>query len=348
VVAVTDEQAGVSLSALTTLRVGGPAEHLMTVGTTADLAETLRSSASANWLLISGGSNVVVADSGVLETVVLVHTRGISLEAHEDDTVTLDAAAGESWDSLVERCIDEGLSGVEALSGIPGSVGATPIQNVGAYGQEVSDVITTVEVLDRRDGSQKRMPAETCGFGYRTSVFKREPNRFAVLTVQLRLHRGKSSPPLKYRELTRALGVDIGGTAPTVEVREAALDLRRSKGMVLDDDDHDTWSVGSFFTNPHLPQARVPAGAPAWPAADGRSKVSAAWLIEHAGFAKGFGASVGSGRATISTKHSLAITNRGEATADDVLELARTLQQGVRSAFGVALEPEPTLVGLTL
>jgi len=348
VVSVTDQQQDVSLSALTTLRVGGPARRLLTVTATEELADILRSPTSTDWLLISGGSNVVVADSGVPGTVVRVHTRGISLQAHEDGTVTLDVAAGESWDALIERCIDEELSGVEALSGIPGSVGATPIQNVGAYGQEVSEVITAVEVIDRNDCSRKSLAAGACGFEYRTSVFKREPGRFAVLSVQLRLPSGKSSQPLKYRELAEALGADVGGTAPTVEVREAVLRLRRNKGMVLDDDDHDTWSVGSFFTNPQLPPAEVPAGAPAWPESDGRSKVSAAWLIEHAGFAKGFGANVGSGRATISTKHSLAITNRGGATAADVAELARTLQAGVRSTFGVVLEPEPTLVGLTL
>ena len=236
-------------------------------------------------------------------------------------------------------------SGVEALSGIPGSVGATPVQNVGAYGQEVSDTIASVRCWDRVDGVQRTFFAADCGFGYRTSRFKRDPDRYLVLAVTFQLRLGDLSAPVTYTELARTLGVDPGGRAPMSTVREAVLALRRGKGMVLDDADHDTWSAGSFFTNPVLADASaLPDGAPRWEQPDGTVKSSAAWLIEHAGFDKGYG----DDRVSLSTKHTLALTNRGTARTGDLLALANEIQRGVHDTFDIWLVNEPTLVGCSL
>jgi UDP-N-acetylmuramate dehydrogenase len=271
-----------------------------------------------------------------------VLTRGVALE-EDGERVLVQAAAGESWDALVARCVAEGLAGVECLAGIPGSVGATPIQNVGAYGQEVADTIVTVRAFDRREGAVERLAPEACGFGYRTSAFKRDPSRWAVLGITLALRRSARSAPVRYAELARALGVELGDAAPLEEVRDAVLALRRAKGMVLDGADHDTWSAGSFFTNPFVAPADLPDGAPAFPQADGAVKTSAAWLIEHAGFHRGYGdpASV-----AISSKHTLALTNRGAGTTAQLVALAREIRDGVRGRFGVTLVPEPVFVGL--
>ncbi|RYZ26123.1 MAG: UDP-N-acetylmuramate dehydrogenase, partial [Propionibacteriaceae bacterium] len=227
------------------------------------------------------------------------------------------------------------------------SVGATPIQNVGAYGAEVGQHVTTVRTLDRSTGKVRTLFAVECGFGYRTSVFKKQPGRYVVLDVTFQLRLGSLSAPVRYAELARALGVEVGARVPAAEVREAVLALRRAKGMVLDDADPDTWSAGSFFTNPLLPAdaaAALPEAAPRYPQPDGRVKTSAAWLIEHAGFGRGWG----DGPARVSSKHSLALTNRGSARAADVLALARTVRAGVEQTYGVSLEPEPVLVGCSL
>jgi UDP-N-acetylmuramate dehydrogenase len=279
--------------------------------------------------------------------VIAVRTGGLSVN-YDGDTAVVVAAAGESWDHLVERAVSEGWSGVEALSGIPGLVGATPIQNVGAYGQEVSDVISQVVVFDRLTSQVRSLSSAECEFRYRNSAFKDDPDHYVVLEVELRLPRDTAGAPVRYRELAARLGVDVGENAPAQETRAAVLDIRRSKGMVLDANDHDTWSAGSFFTNPILPPEQVPPGAPTWPQADGAMKTSAAWLIEQAGFSKSFGGTLGSGRATLSTKHTLAITNRGGATAEDLLLLARTVRDGVAQRFDVTLQPEPTLVGVQI
>ena len=239
----------------------------------------------------------------------------------------------------------EGLAGVECLSGIPGSIGATPIQNVGAYGQEVAETIVSVRALRRESGEVAELAPEDCGFAYRSSAFKRDPGHWVILAVTFALERRELSGPLTYAELARTLGVEVGGVAPSLDVREAVLGLRRGKGMVLDASDHDTWSAGSFFTNPVLPSAAdVPDGAPTFPAAEG-VKTSAAWLIEHSGFGKGFGLP---GPASLSTKHTLALTNRGNATSDDLLVLARTVRDGVRERFGITLVNEPVLVRCSL
>jgi UDP-N-acetylmuramate dehydrogenase len=260
----------------------------------------------------------------------------------DGDAVVVRVAAGEPWDTFVARTVAEGLSGVECLSGIPGSAGATPIQNVGAYGQEVAQTIVAVHAYDRRADRVVTMSAADCGFGYRSSVFKHN-DRWTVLDVDFRLAVSGDSAPIRYAELARQLGVATGGRVPLQLARDTVLKLRAGKGMVLDAEDHDTWSVGSFFTNPVLPQLPGP-DMPHWPAGDGQVKIPAAWLIEQAGFHKGF--TVGGGVA-ISSKHTLALTNRGDGTTDALLRLARVIRDGVRDRFGVELHPEPVLINCT-
>jgi UDP-N-acetylmuramate dehydrogenase len=340
------------LAELTTLRVGGPAGTLLAPATTDELVAAVRSADAAGeaLLVVAGGSNLLVADGGFPGTVVLVRTRGIRVTELGAAHVGVQAAAGEPWEPFVAHCVSNGWSGLEALSGIPGCVGATPIQNVGAYGAEVSGVITSLEVLDRRSGSVGTLLPTEVDFGYRTSALKRTPEHWVVLSVTFGLVRDALSAPIRYAELARSLGVEVGARVPLAEVRNAVLALRRGKGMVLDDADHDTWSAGSFFTNPILsaPQADLlPADAPRFAQPDGRTKTSAAWLITHAGFERGFAVRPGA-PAALSTKHSLALTNRGGASADDLLELARTVRAGVAQRFGVVLQNEPVLVGCAL
>ena len=339
-----------SLADLTTLRVGGPAREVVVAEDEATLLDAVRRADASGTpaLLVGGGSNLVVPDDGYPGTVVVVRTRGLATEADTCGGAWLTVAAGEPWDDVVARTVAEEWAGVEALSGIPGSTGATPVQNVGAYGQEIADVVARVRTFDRVEGRQRTFMAADCGFGYRTSRFKAEPWRYLVLDVALQLRLSPTSEPIRYAELATRLGTDVGSRAPLADVRSAVLELRRAKGMVLDADDHDTWSVGSFFTNPVLaPEAAtaLPADAPRYPAPDGRVKTSAAWLIEHAGVSRGH--SLGTA-ASVSTKHTLALTNRGGATAADVLALAVDVRERVRDAFGIVLEPEPTLLGAGL
>jgi UDP-N-acetylmuramate dehydrogenase len=322
------------LAELTTLRLGGPAARLVEARAEQELIEAARNAD----LILAGGSNLVVADDGVPGTVVRIATRGV-----ERDGTRLTVAAGEDWDALVERCVADGLQGFECLSGIPGSVGATPIQNVGAYGQEVSETVESVRAYDRATGIVEDMPRAACGFVYRGSVFKYHDRR-VVLSVTFRMRDALQSGPIRYAELARALDVPVGGTAPLAEVREAVLALRRRKGMVIDAADPDSVSAGSFFTNPILDPGAYAAlgdGAPGWPEPDGRVKTSAAWLIERAGFHRGYG----DGRVGISTKHTLALVNRGGATTAELMALAREVAAGVHERFGIALHPEPVLVG---
>jgi UDP-N-acetylmuramate dehydrogenase len=330
----------------TTLRVGGPAGDFVAATTEAELVEAVRAADEVGKpvLVLGGGSNVLVTDSGFDGRVVAVRTSGLEVDADACGGAVVRAAAGEVWDDLVLRAVQSGWVGVEALSGIPGLVGATPIQNVGAYGQEVSETIASVRCWDRQAGEVRTLFNRDCRFGYRTSRLKQEPGRWLVLEVVLQLRLGDLGAPVQYAELARRLGVEPGERAPLTDVRDAVLDLRRGKGMVLDEVDHDTWSAGSFFTNPVLPADRVPDGAPAWPQPDGTVKTSAAWLIEHAGFARGHG----NERAALSTKHTLALTNRGGATAADIVSLAREVRDGVRARFGIDLVNEPVLVGCSL
>ena len=336
------------LAAHTTLRLGGPAAHWVRAVTEDELvaAVTDADAAGRPVLVLGGGSNLVVADEGFAGTVVEVATRGIAPEADLCSGAVVTVAAGEDWDALVARAVTEGWVGLEALSGIPGSVGATPVQNVGAYGQEVADTVARVRVLDRAERRVRTFFHADCGFGYRTSRFKQEPGRYVVLTVTFQLRLGDRAAPVRYAELARALGVELGDRPPLAAVREAVLGLRAGKGMVLDGEDPDTWSAGSFFTNPVIDPARVPDGAPAWPQPDGRVKTSAAWLIDRAGFAKGYAGP--GGRVSVSTKHTLALTNRGDARTEDLLALAREVRQGVADRFGIVLENEPVLVGCRL
>jgi UDP-N-acetylmuramate dehydrogenase len=333
----------VELAPLTTLRLGGPARRLVEVSTEGELVAAVRD-AEPPGLILAGGSNVVIADAGVPGTVVRVATRGV-----ERAGPRLRVAAGEPWDPLVAACVEQGLQGFECLAGIPGSTGATPIQNVGAYGQEVAETVESVRVLDRATGAVEDLPAAACGFTYRGSVFKRR-DRWLVLAVTFVMREQPVSGPLRYAELARALDVPVGGTAPLADVREAVLALRRRKGMVIDPADPDSVSAGSFFTNPILDADAYAALAerlgpdlrpPAFPEPDGRVKTSAAWLIERAGFHRGYG----NGRVGISTKHTLALVNRGGASTAELMALAREIAAGVRERFGIRLVPEPVLVG---
>ena len=337
------------LADLTTLRLGGPAKAVLEATTEAELVDAVRvaDEAADPMLLVAGGSNLVVADGGFAGTVIRVLTRGVTVDSDACSGAMVTIAAGEPWDDVVARAITEGWIGIEALSGIPGSTGATPIQNVGAYGQEVAQTIASVRAYDRFDRAIRTFAAADCGFTYRSSRFKVEPQRYVVLSVAFQLALGDLSAPIAYAELARSLGVEVGERAPTAEVREAVLALRRSKGMVLDAADHDTWSAGSFFTNPILSEgqaAALPADAPRFVQSDRRVKTSAAWLIDHAGFGKGYGP----GRVTLSSKHALALTNRGGATTAELLALAREVRDGVRETYGITLVNEPVLIGCEL
>jgi UDP-N-acetylmuramate dehydrogenase len=343
----------VRLSELTTLRLGGPAARYVVADTQDAVVAAVRAADHAGkpLLVLAGGSNVVVADEGFPGTVVRVATRGVL----RDGAGLVEVAAGEPWDPLVADCVAGGLAGVECLAGIPGSVGATPIQNVGAYGQEVSETLVAVRVLDRLRDTIEELDPAACAFTYRSSAFKRHPGRWVVLAVRLRLEASALSAPIRYAELARALDAEIGARAPLDEVRDAVLALRRAKGMVLDPSDPDTISAGSFFTNPVLDAAAFAAlqtaaaerlgpdsRPPAWPEDGGRVKTSAAWLIERAGFRRGQGDPNG---IAISSKHTLALTNRGSGTTAQLVALAREIAAAVREAFGVELTPEPVFVG---
>jgi UDP-N-acetylmuramate dehydrogenase len=341
----------------TTLRLGGPARRLVAAVDQEEIVQSVRDAAKLDepLLVLAGGSNVVVADAGFDGTVLLVRSTGIRFEDPGDGTVLLTAAAGQTWDEVVRASLAEGLAGLECLSGIPGSAGGTPIQNVGAYGHEVAEVLDSVPVYDRVADEVFDASPEQCQLGFRTSLFKRN-DRYVVLGVTFRLRRSPRSAPVQYAELARTLGVAVGDQVPAARVREAVLALRAGKGMVLDPEDPDTYSVGSFFQNPVVDQdtyavaraaalARTGLEPPSWPY-EGRVKVSAAWLIERAGFTKGYqGGHAGVG---ISTKHTLALTNRGGGTSTALVDLAREIRDGVRAAFGVTLEPEAVLVGVEL
>ncbi len=339
------------LAPLTTLRLGGPARRLVTAHTDDEVIAAVREADAAGepLLVLGGGSNLVIGDAGFPGTALRIATTGFAL-----DGTVLELAAGEVWSEAVTRAVREhGLAGIEFLAGIPGSAGATPVQNVGAYGQEVAQTVTEVVAYDRAAGEVVTLTNAECAFSYRHSRFKAEPDRYVVLRVRFALaDRAGLSTPVKYAEVARHFGVEQGEPVPLVEAYEAVLALRAGKGMVLDPADHDTWSAGSFFTNPVLTAAQYESfrtrpgteNAPAYPAPEGCTKTSAAWLIDRAGFGKGYG----DGPATLSTKHTLALTNRGAATAEDLLALAREIRDGVREAFGVELVNEPVMVGVKL
>ena len=340
---------GVPLAPLTTLRVGGPARRLVTAYDEAEVVEAVLASARVPLLVLGGGSNVLVSDEGFDGTVVKVASHGLSATRDGDD-VLLTAQAGEDWDALVAHAVGEGLSGLEALSGIPGLVGATPIQNVGAYGTDTAAVVERVRALDRTSRRVVELSAKQCAFGYRTSRFKLDEGRWVVQAVTYRLTPDPLGGPVRYAELAAALGVPLEGRAPLAQVREAVLRLRRAKGMVVDERDPDSRSAGSFFTNPVVDDAELAqlvaevGEVPGHQDALGRTKLSAAWLIERAGFRKGHG----DGPAGLSGKHVLALVNRGGATSEQLLEVAREVRDGVRAQLGIDLVPEPVLVGAAL
>lgn len=349
------------LSELTTLRLGGPAGELIAAHDEQAVLEVCRRARreSSSLLALGGGSNLVVCDEGFDGLVLQIATGGILRECQRDGRMTLTVAAGESWGTLVEDCVANGFAGIEALAGIPGSVGATPVQNVGAYGQEVSQVIHSVRVLDRERDEVRVLSGQACRFGYRRSLFKRDRHRYVVLSVRMTLKRSRQSGPLKNEELCRRLGVALDETAPIGLVRDAVLDLRRGKGMVLDPEDHDTWSVGSFFLNPVLAPPRFEAlqeqvkalldedtTVPHRVLKDESVSPAAAWLIDRAGFQPGyplmFDPAAG---VALSWKHTLALTNRGHGSTTELMALAKEIAKGVRRVFEVELVPEPVLVG---
>ncbi|MCB2412959.1 UDP-N-acetylmuramate dehydrogenase [Demequina sp. TTPB684] len=359
---------------LTTLRVGGPARELVEAASDDELIEAMRDADAAGTpvLVLGGGSNLLVSDAGFNGVVVRDARRDVDshVTLQNDGAcggLTITAAAGVPWDALVERAVASKWSGFEALSGIPGSTGATPVQNVGAYGADVSEIIAQVRTWDRATQSVRTLPLMSLGFSYRDSLLKRSMRggaddgalwapspRYVVLSVTFHTRMASLSAPVRYAQLAAALGVQQGERVPITEVREAVLALRRSKGMVLDRADPDTWSAGSFFTNPVLDASAAAAldpDAPRFPAGpgapDGAIKTSAAWLIEHAGFGKGF-AVADDARASLSTKHTLALTNRGGASAEDLVQLARAVRDGVRERFGVTLMPEPVTLGVEI
>lgn len=350
------------LSQLTTAAVGGPAGTYVEARSEAEIIDAVRSADAAGekLLIIGGGSNLLISDDGFPGTVLKIASEGFTV-ASEDTCggVSVVVQAGHNWDALVQHTVLHAWSGLEALSGIPGATGATPVQNVGAYGADVSQTIAAVRTWDRERNAVKTFTNSELGFGYRDSILKQTTvegsPRYVVLTVEFQLPLGRMSAPIRYAELAKVLGVDVGKRAYANDVRREVLRLRASKGMVLDPSDRDTFSTGSFFTNPVVPAsaaATLPDDAPKYPAGqDGLVKLSAAWLIDRAGFGKGFGlepGSVSGGRASLSTKHTLAITNRGGATAADLVAIAREVRAGVVERFGIQLHPEPLLIGLSL
>ncbi|MBT2585788.1 UDP-N-acetylmuramate dehydrogenase [Arthrobacter sp. ISL-95] len=350
------------LSELTTAAVGGPAGNYVEARTEAEIIDAVRSAdvAGEKILIIGGGSNLLISDDGYAGTVLKIASEGFTVNSEDScGGVSVVVQAGHNWDALVEHSVLHAWSGLEALSGIPGATGATPVQNVGAYGADVSQTIAAVRTWDRERNAVQTFTSSELKFGYRDSILKQTTvegsPRYVVLTVEFQLPLGRMSAPIRYAELARVLGVEAGKRAYSNDVRREVLRLRASKGMVLDATDRDTYSTGSFFTNPIVPAdiaSALPDNAPKYPAGDdGLVKLSAAWLIDQAGFGKGFGlegSSVSGGRASLSTKHTLAITNRGSASASDMVAIAREVRAGVVERFGIELHPEPLLIGVSL
>jgi UDP-N-acetylmuramate dehydrogenase len=335
------------LNQYTSLRVGGPAKNFISVATEDEIIAAIEATGDEPILILGGGSNVLISDQGFDGTVIHIANNRAQSEVDACSGATLTIGAGENWDEFVAATMARGFAGLETLSGIPGTVGAAPIQNIGAYGHEVSEFITRVRTYDRVAKAVKTFTNSECEFEYRNSIFKRTPGRYIVLSVQFQIRRGEISTPITYAELAQKLGIEVGQKAPVVDVRGAVLELRGAKGMLLDADDHDSWSAGSFFTNPIITAevaSSLPAGAPQWPLDDGRVKTSAAWLIENSGIAKGRTL----GGARVSSKHVLALTNSGSATAEEIAQLAREVRASVLEKFGITLEPEVNLIGITL
>ena len=331
----------VCLRELTTMRLGGPTRDFAQPTETCELVELVRRAdqAATPVLLMGGGSNLVVADAGWDGLTVKVATTGVQIEG-----TSVRADAGVDWDSLVLATLEQGLAGFEPLSGIPGTVGGAPVQNVGAFGTVTSQLLTSVTVYDRHTGEVSEWPNDRCGFGsHRQSAFK-HTDRYLVLRVSYQLRRSRQSGPVHYADIVQRLGIEPGATADTGDLRQAVLAARTARGSILDPADHDTWSVGSFFINPVLD--RVPpqaAASPSYPDPLG-IKLPAGWLIQHAGFAPGYGREWGRGSVRLSSKHALAVTNRGDATTAEVMGFAAHIRAGVEASFGIRLGPECHLV----
>ena len=333
-----------NLSNHTTLRVGGPANNFVRVSTEEEIITAIESAGDQPILILGSGSNVLISDTGFPGTVIQIANNKVTAEVDACSGATLNIGAGENWDDFVKTTIDRGWAGLETLSGIPGTVGAAPIQNIGAYGHEVSEFVMRVRTYDRQAKALKTFTNQECEFSYRDSVFKKNPGRYVVIEVQFNLRRGEMSSPITYAELAAELGIAVGEKADVIKTREAVLKIRGRKGMLLNDSDKDTFSAGSFFTNPIVSENLIPEGAPKYPQADGTFKTSAAWLIEQSGICKGQSFN----GAAISGKHVLAITNADNAKASDIAALAMQVRDAVKLKFGIELVPEVNLVGLTL
>ncbi len=335
------------LSKYTSLRVGGPATTIVQVSSEAEIIAAIESAGNSPILIIGGGTNVLVADSGFAGTVIRISNNSVESEVDACSGATLTIGAGENWDNFVKTTISRGFAGLETLSGIPGTVGAAPIQNIGAYGHEVSEFITRVRTYDREKKAIQTFTNAECQFSYRNSYFKEHPGRYVVLDVAFQLRIGEMTTPITYLELAKKLEIELGDKSSVVDCRSAVLELRANKGMLLSPDDHDSWSAGSFFTNPIISQQAadaLPNAAQKWPLTDGRVKVSAAWLIENSGIHKGDEL----GGARISSKHVLALTNSGTATASDIAALAKRARDHVQQAFGITLVAEVNLIGIEI
>ena len=335
------------LSNYTSLRVGGPAQKMVQVSTESEIIAAIEEAGDSPILIIGGGTNLLISDKGFAGTVIRISNNSVQSEVDACSGATLTIGAGEDWDVFVQATIDRGFAGLETLSGIPGTVGAAPIQNIGAYGHEVAEFITRVRIYDRQAKAIKTFTNAECEFTYRNSHFKSHPGRYVVLDVQFQIRIGEMSDPITYLELAKKLEIQPGEKATVKQTRAAVLELRASKGMLLSQDDHDSWSAGSFFTNPIISQQAadaLPNAAPKWPLLDGRVKISAAWLIENSGTHKGDEV----GGARISTKHVLALSNAGNATAADIAQLAKRARDQVKEVFGITLEAEVNLVGVEI
>ena len=336
------------LSSFTTLRVGGPARKIVHAHSEAELIEFVKAADSAKEpiLILGGGSNLLISDAGFAGTVIRVESKVNALDYDACSGGMIEVSAGEDWDKFVEISIEKGFADLESLSGIPGTVGGAPIQNIGAYGHEVSETIARVKTYDRSKGEVKTFTNAECKFSYRNSIFKEQPGKYVILTVTFQLRKGAQSLPIAYAELAKQLSVNIGDQVEVTKVRQAVLKLRASKGMLINLE-NEINSAGSFFVNPILSKSaadKLPADAPRWPQNDGKVKTSAAWLMEHSGVVKGEKLA----GAQISNKHVLALTNSGDATAEDIIELAKRARKKVYEKFGIKLEAEVQLVGVNL
>jgi UDP-N-acetylmuramate dehydrogenase len=330
---------GFKLSDHTTLRVGGLATTVCEIQSPSDIQDFVHEYGNQDFFVLGGGSNIVAPDHEIKTPIAYMQLVNSSAKT-DGDFVEINAGSGMLWDDFVADAVDQGLSGVETLSGIPGTVGASPIQNIGAYGTEVNSSIKSVQLVDGTTGKSRILTNEELKFSYRFSILKNLTSRFIIENVTFRLKRDKNSKITNYPQVAESLGINPGESVSIKELRNAILAIRKSKGMILDSKDHDTYSVGSFFINPIMEKDKVPTNAPMYENESGKVKTSAAWLIEQAGFEKGFRL----GGAMISSKHTLAIANSGNATAEDVIELSNLITSGVLQKFGIALTIEPRIL----